>query len=42
LLPIFGFYDLVSGVRQQIPQNPPIVLLILDHQDAFSHDGPSS
>src|SRR5215510_3429863 len=41
-LPIFGFDDLVPGVRQQIPENPPIVLLILDYQDAFAHDGPSS
>src|SRR5262249_12585815 len=41
-LPIFNFDDLVSRVRQQIPQNPPIVLLIRDPQDAFAKDAFSS
>ena len=37
---IHGFDDLEIGTREQIPQDLPIVFLILDHQDAFVHHGP--
>jgi len=40
-LAIFGFDDLEIGAREQIPQDFPIVFLILDHQDALAHDGPA-
>jgi hypothetical protein len=35
------FDDLKLGIRQQIPQDLPIILLILDHQDALAHDFPA-
>ena len=38
---VFGFDDLEIGVREQIPQDLPIVLLILDYQNALAHDFPA-
>jgi hypothetical protein len=40
-LAVFCFDDLEIGVREQIPQDLPIVLPILDHQDAFAHYCPT-
>src|SRR6266511_2231986 len=39
-LAVLGFDDLEIGAREQIPQDLPIVFLILDHQNAL-HDGPT-
>ena len=39
-LTVFGFDDLEVSAREQIPQDLPIVQLILYHQDALAHDGP--
>ncbi len=36
-LAVFGFDDLEIGAREQIPQDLPVVLLILDYQDALAH-----
>src|SRR5262249_40399966 len=33
-----GFNDFEIRTREQIPQDLPIVFLILDHQDALAHD----
>ena len=38
--PVHRFYDLEIGASKQIPQDLPVILLILDHQDALAHDGP--
>jgi hypothetical protein len=38
-LTVLGFDDFEIGTREQIPQNLPIIFLILDHQDAPAHDG---
>src|SRR6266567_5119183 len=40
-LAILGFDDLEIGTRQQVPQDLPIVFLILDYQDALAHHGPA-
>ena len=34
-LAVLGLYNLEIGAREQVPQDLPIVLLILDHQDAL-------
>jgi hypothetical protein len=36
-LAVLGFNDLEIGAHEQIPQDLPIVWLILDHQDALAH-----
>jgi hypothetical protein len=40
-LTIHGFDDLEISAGKQIPQDLPIVLLILNDQDALAHDGPA-
>src|SRR5262249_27234376 len=40
-LAVFGFDDLEISAREQIPQDLPIVWLILDHQDALAHYCPA-
>src|SRR6266536_74882 len=40
-LAVLGFDDLEIGACQQIPQDSPIVFLILDHQDELAHGGPA-
>jgi hypothetical protein len=37
---VHGFDDLEIGARQQVPQDLPIVRLILDHQNALAHACP--
>ena len=37
-LAVFGFNDLEIGAHEQIPQDLPMVWLILNHQDALAHD----
>src|ERR1051326_4728262 len=37
VLAVLGLDHLVSGAAEQIAQDLPIVLLILDHQDALAH-----
>jgi hypothetical protein len=38
--PVFSLDHLEICAREQIPQDLPIVFLILDHQDALALDGP--
>src|SRR6266487_4857213 len=38
---ILGLDDFEIGIREQIPQDLPIIFLVLDHQDALAHDGPA-
>jgi hypothetical protein len=40
-LAIHGLDDLEIGAGEQIPQDLPIVFLILDHQDALAHHAPA-
>jgi hypothetical protein len=40
-LAVHGFDHLEIGAREQILQDLPVVLLILDHQDALTHDCPA-
>jgi hypothetical protein len=40
-LTVHGFDDFKIGAREQIPQNLPIVFVILDHQDALAHNCPT-
>src|SRR6266516_5563119 len=40
-LTVLSFYDLEIGTCEQVPQDLPIVLLVLDHKDALAHDGPA-
>jgi hypothetical protein len=40
-LTVLGFDDLEIGAGEQVPQDLPIVFLILDHQDAIAHHGPA-
>ena len=37
LLAVLGLVHFVVGARQQVAQDLPIVLLVLDHQNAFGH-----
>src|SRR5262245_46160122 len=37
VLPGVGLQHLVAGVTQQIAQDLPVLLVVLDHQDALSH-----
>jgi hypothetical protein len=39
-LAIFRFDDLEIGARKQVPEDLPVVLLILNHQNALAHDCP--
>ena len=40
-LAIHGFDHFEIRAREQIPQDLPVIFLILDHQDALAHDGPA-
>jgi len=39
--PVLGFNDFEIGTCEQIPQDLPIVWLILDHQNALAHHWPT-
>ena len=38
---VHRFNDLEIGARQQVPQDLPIVFLILNYQNALAHDAPA-
>src|SRR5262249_14379436 len=38
LLAVLGMNDLVAGAGEQVAQDLPVVLLVLDHQNAPAHD----
>src|SRR6516225_2457592 len=41
LLAVTDLDDLESSMAKKIAKDPPIVLLVLDHQNAFSHASPT-
>jgi hypothetical protein len=41
LLAILGFSDLVIGASEHIADNLAIIRLVLDHQNALAHAGPT-